>query len=52
MSMVKEIKIGNTICRIYDDFVVKTPEEVQKHLDRIGEIAAEAEKRKQKGSSA
>ena len=50
--LVKELKIGNTICRIYDDYVIKSPEKIQEKLDRIGEIAAEAEERRQKGGTA
>ena len=43
---VKEVKIGNSVCRICDDFCVKTPEEVQRILDRIAEIALRSYERK------
>ena len=37
--IVQEKKIGNTTIRIHDDYIVKTPEEVQAILDRLGQIA-------------
>ena len=40
MAMVKEMKIGKTTVRIHDDSCVKTPEEVQEILKRIGVIVS------------
>ena len=41
--IVKEYKAGNTIIRIHDDYIVKTPEEVQAILDRLGQIVRSAD---------
>ena len=41
----KEVKIGNSVCRICDDFCV-TQEETQQILDRIAEIAVRSYERK------
>ena len=35
---VKEYKIGGTTVEIYDDYIVKTEEERQAILDRVGKI--------------
>ena len=38
--VVEEFKIGNTRCRICDDYCRnKTPEDVEKILDRVAKIA-------------
>lgn len=44
--VVKETKIGNSVCRICDDFCVKTPEEVDRILKNIGDIAYKSFSRK------
>lgn len=44
--VVYEEKIGNTICRICDDYVVKTKEERDAILERVAEILSRAEERR------
>ena len=44
--VVKEVKIGNSVCRICDDYCVGTNEEVQKILRNVGIIAARGYARK------
>ncbi len=35
---VKEFKIGNSTVEIYDDYIVKTEEERQEILERVGKL--------------
>ncbi|MEG0216486.1 MAG: hypothetical protein RR685_10195 [Hungatella sp.] len=37
---VKEMRLGNCIVEIYDDYVVKTEEERKECLDRVGKIVS------------
>ena len=41
MAVVKEGKIGNCTYKIYDDYI-RSPEEIQKILERCGEIMSRA----------
>lgn len=38
MAIVEDYFIGSTHIRIHDDCIVQTPEEVQKILDRVGQL--------------
>lgn len=50
---VKEYKIGGSTIEIYDDYIVKTEEEKQAILDRIGRLYSGIfAKQKQKQESA
>ena len=42
MAVVKEGMIGNTKYKIYDDYIKRTPEEIQETLRRCGEIVSMA----------
>lgn len=43
MALVEEYKIGNTTIKIYDDaYKDITPEEIERILERIGQIARHA----------
>lgn len=44
--VVKDIYLGHTHVIIHDDFIVKTPEEVQQILKRCAEIVKADERRK------
>ena len=46
--VVFEMKIGNTIVRGHDDYVVRTAAERQEILDKVGRIAAGIYKDKEK----
>lgn len=45
MAVVKDFYLGNAHIKIYDDYVVKTPEQVQQILKRCAEIVKADERR-------